>query len=66
MPPALPLSINRSEAGLTLNWSHGILQSGTVLGPDGQAGDWSDLADAASPYTLSPTNALDFFRVRIP
>ncbi len=61
-----PLRITRSEAGLTLSWSHGILQSGTALGPDGQAGDWSDLADATSPYTLSPTNAANFFRVRIP
>lgn len=63
-PP--PLRFTRAGDQLTLTWSGGVLQTATTLGNDGQPAGWSDLTAAISPWTLSLTNAANFFRVRTP
>ena len=58
----LTFSVVRSGPNLVLNWPAGILlQAPTLLGP------WTT-NNAASPpsYTVSPTNASQFFRILIP
>jgi hypothetical protein len=58
----LTIGVTRSGSNLVLNWQSGILlQAPTLLGP------WTT-NNAASPpsYTVSPTNASQFFRILIP
>jgi hypothetical protein len=59
-PPTL--SIQRSGGGqVQLNWNNGVLQSATnAVGP------YSDITNATSPDTFTPTNSRQFFRVRSP
>ncbi len=57
------LNVTSSSGGnLTLTWSGGatLLQTTNLVGP------WTTNSTATSPYTISPTNAQKFFRVRIP
>ncbi len=60
-PPTLSLAPS-GGGNLTLTWSAGsmLLQATNLLGP------WTTNSTATSPYTVSPTNAQDFFRVRTP
>jgi hypothetical protein len=50
---------NISPGQIQLNWSYGTLQSATnVMGP------FSDVHNAASPYTIPADNPQEFYRVR--
>jgi hypothetical protein len=61
-PPNVTLNISKSTStpgSLTLNWSQGtLLQATNVTGP------WTTNGNL-SPYTVDPTNAYLFFRVRV-
>jgi hypothetical protein len=61
-PPTLSLAPSGAGGNLTLTWSAGsvLLQATNLLGP------WTTNSAAMSPYTVSPTNAQNFFRVRTP
>jgi len=50
-----------SGSGLTLEWAN----YGTLLSATNLAGPWEPEAGAISPYVVSPTNAIKFFRVKI-
>lgn len=63
-PP--PLRITVSGGQPTLTWTGGVLQSATTLGDEKSGPDWSDLPDAASPYTPEQPAAAGFYRVRKP
>lgn len=60
-PPTLGLAPS-GGGNLTLTWSPGsmLLQATNLLGP------WTTNGAAISPYTVSPTNAQSFFRVKVP
>ena len=60
-PPTLSLAPS-GGGNLTLTWSAGstLLQATNLLGP------WTTNSTATSPYTVPPTNAQNFFRVRTP
>jgi len=61
--PPPTLSVSQSGGGnLTLTWSAGsmLLQTTNLFGP------WMTNTAATSPYTVAPTNAQSFFRVRTP
>jgi len=58
-PPTI--TVTRSGADVVLSWSGGgILQSssGNVAGP------YDDILGSGSPWNVSPTNALNFYRVK--
>ncbi|MGH9350809.1 MAG: choice-of-anchor tandem repeat GloVer-containing protein [Terriglobia bacterium] len=57
-PP--PLTFQRAGAGLTLTWPSGyVLQSTPDLGLA-----FSNVTSAASPYTVTATNAQEYFRLK--
>lgn len=58
--PVVTLYLQRSGSNVMLLWSPGILQSAAnVLGP------YSDLPTATSPYSVPPSGAGQFYRVRV-
>jgi hypothetical protein len=60
LPPRLAVSAAPGN-NITIQWSGGgVLQESSTLA----AGGWSDVANAASPYTVAPTAPKRFFRVR--
>jgi hypothetical protein len=52
------VGLQKTGAGLNLNWPQGTLFQATNL-----SGPWSAVTNAASPFTMTPTNAAGFFRV---
>jgi hypothetical protein len=53
------LHVQSTGGNIVLDWSGGILQSATnVVGP------YLDVNGAPNPYSVPPTNAQEFFRVR--
>ena len=60
-PPPATLAIQKPVVGqMQLSWNYGTLQAATNV-----AGPYSDVAGATSPCTITPTNAQEFYRVRI-
>ena len=58
--PPITLMIQVSPNGAQLTWAAGALQSaGDVRGP------YTNFIGATSPYTLTPTGAVQFFRVKV-
>jgi hypothetical protein len=56
--PQVQIGMQPIGGNVNLNWPQGtLLQSTNVSGP------WSAVADAASPFAVTPTNATGFFRV---
>jgi len=45
---------------LQLTWPAGTLQSGSIV-----TGPYTDMTNAASPFLISPSNATQFFRIRV-
>lgn len=58
---AVPLSveIQRTAGGLEIRWNEGVLESIDAIG-----GTWTAVAGATSPYAVTPTDAVRFYRVR--
>jgi Glycosyl hydrolase family 79 C-terminal beta domain len=53
------LVITNLDNQLKLSWPYGILQNATnIFGP------YNDMSNASSPYTVSTTNAQEFYRAR--
>jgi hypothetical protein len=50
----------KAGANLTLIWSPGTLQSATNV-----AGPYSDISGATAPYTISPSEAQRYYRVKV-
>jgi hypothetical protein len=50
----------KAGANLTLIWSPGTLQSATNV-----AGPYSDVGGATAPYTISPSEAQRYYRVKV-
>jgi len=46
---------------LTLNWAN----YGTLVSATNIAGPWVPVAGAVSPFQVNPTNAMEFFRVKL-
>ena len=58
--PAETLSvISAAGAQAQLSWDYGTLQTATNV-----AGPYSDIPGTASPFTISPANAQQFYRIR--
>ncbi|MBC8097630.1 MAG: hypothetical protein H7Y43_17655, partial [Akkermansiaceae bacterium] len=58
---AVSLTTQRNGSELTIAWSnYGTLQTATNI-----AGPWLPLTNAVSPFVISTTNAMQFFRVKI-
>jgi hypothetical protein len=67
VPPApVPLTVSRQGGSILLSWSgEWVLQSKPAL--DNNPNSWTDVANAASPYTVpSPLGAAKFYRLRSP
>ena len=58
--PPVSISVQSSNASLTLNWPGGTLQSATNL-----AGPWSEVSGATAPYPVAPTEPARFYRVKL-
>ena len=58
--PPVNLSIQASASSLVFNWPYGTLQSATNV-----AGPWSAVTGVTSPYTNSPSERQQFFRVKV-
>lgn len=57
----LQITVTKTASGHTLNWSEGVLESSETL----NAGSWTTVTGAASPYTLPVSSgSRKFFRVR--
>lgn len=56
--PQVQVGIQPAGAGLNLNWPQGTLLKSTNL-----SGPWSAVMDAVSPFTITPTNAVGFFKI---
>lgn len=63
-PVAPALTFSRSGNTLTLTWSdtQAVLQSASTL--TGSPTDWSDVPNATSPYEVTTTEAMRFFRLK--
>jgi len=60
MSSAVTVSATRSGNTLILRWPQGTLQSASQLG-----GSFSDVTNAASPYSVPLSGAQQYFRVRV-
>jgi hypothetical protein len=58
--PVARLYVQKSGANLVLYWSPGTLQSSASV-----AGPYSDVIGASAPYTVTPSNAQAYYRVRV-
>ena len=57
----VPLSINYATGNIIISWvGSGILQSCNSLT---NGGAWTNVPDASSPYTMTPSNSQEFFRL---
>ena len=54
------LSIERSGGNVVLSWPSGTLQQS-----DTSIGNYTELADATSPYTIKPSAVAKFYRVKV-
>jgi len=59
LPPETVFITNPGGGQVRLNWSFGTLQGATNA-----AGPYLDINNATSPYTISATNAQQYYRVR--
>lgn len=58
-PPPAPITIGEVGGNIQLQWTGGtLLQATNILGP------WITNTTATSPYTLSPTNPQEYFRIQ--
>jgi fibronectin type 3 domain-containing protein len=58
-PPAT-MSVQASGGSLILNWPYGMLQSATnIIGP------WNDVIGVIPPYTNTPNESQEYFRVQL-
>jgi len=61
VPATVTLYWQIINSQLVLTWTSGILQSApTITGP------YADVTGASSPYTIPPSSAQQYFRVRLP
>jgi hypothetical protein len=58
--PAMGLHYQMSGGAMVLTWTTGILQSA----PSAE-GPYTDMPDATSPYTVTPSDNRQFFRLKI-
>jgi hypothetical protein len=58
--PVVSLYIQKSGNSVSLIWSPGTLQSATTV-----SGPYSDIPGAAAPYTITPSGAQQYYRVRV-
>lgn len=58
--PMVTLNIQNTNGDVILTWPAGTLQSAPAV-----TGPFTDLSGASSPYTLTPSSARQFFRVRL-
>jgi len=58
-PPA-SVSVQALSGSLILDWPFGTLQSATNL-----SGPWNSLTGVTPPYTNTPGEAQEFFRIRL-
>jgi Ig-like domain-containing protein len=61
LSPNVNLHYQAGTGQLVLTWSTGILQSAPAVD-----GPYTDVLDATSPYIIAPSEAQQYFRVRIP
>jgi hypothetical protein len=59
-PPPVTLTYSFSPGNLVLTWSQGVLLQKTNL-----LAQWTTNTTATSPYVVSPTNAQQFFKIRV-
>lgn len=59
-PAPVTMTIQFSANQVTMTWSNGTLQTSPLV-----TGPYTNVPSAASPYTLSPTEAARFFRVKV-
>jgi hypothetical protein len=59
-PPVVTLTIQYSSGNLILTWPAGTLQSAPAV-----TGPYTNMTGAASPYTLAPSDAQQYFRVKV-
>jgi PKD repeat protein len=59
-PGPVILTIQRLGTQVQLSWTNGTLQSATVV-----TGPYTNITGAVSPYTLPPSEAARFFRVKV-
>jgi PKD repeat protein len=59
-PAPVTLTIQRSGAQVQLSWTDGILQSAPVV-----TGPYTNITGVSSPYTLPPSEAARFFRIKV-
>lgn len=60
-PPSAILSGQMANGQLVLTWTSGVLQSATTV-----TGPYSDVSSATSPYTVTPSQSQQYFRLRMP
>jgi hypothetical protein len=58
--PPVVLSLQPSGNGFTLVWPGGTLQSATNVN-----GTWFEVPGATSPYPVTPSAAMQFYRVKL-
>jgi hypothetical protein len=58
--PTAALNIQSTNGNVMLTWPAGTLQSAPAL-----TGPYADMTGATNPYTLAPTAAQQFFRIRV-
>lgn len=59
LAPALNLTITPSAGQVKLEWTGGVLQEATSV-----TGPWNDSATQTSPYIVTPSEPMKFFRLR--
>jgi hypothetical protein len=59
-PPIVTLAIQYTNSDVILTWPMGTLQSAPAV-----TGPYTDMPDIASPYPLTPSDAQQYFRVRV-
>ena len=58
--PSATVSVQTSSGSLIFNWPYGTLQSATNL-----TGPWNDVIGVTPPYTNTPSQPEEFFRIRL-
>ena len=60
VPPAVTLGIQSSGGNIVLTWPSGTLQLAPAV-----TGPYTNVTGASNPYTLAPSGAQQFFRVKV-
>jgi len=60
--PPVTMQITHSGGAVQISWNPGV---GVLLQSTNLSGPWITNAAAVSPYSVSPTNAVEFYRVRV-